>query len=221
MGFPNVDIFLAKAFLDGFHAQQLDPTPAIADIFEDLDTDERGSIEQYLASLTVTGDVRDHKEHNRFLYVMPNFPLLGYPFPQIGISLGQESASDKFMGDYTGDPVAVADSHGTVIGYDQEKGYLAAGSWNIDIVCATKPEAAWLSRFCQYFICQSLTALSQIGVMEVAIALADMKLEAQQTMQPSEIFNRRLMVTAKVANTWKIRLPLAGTYETGINEAAV
>jgi hypothetical protein len=77
----------------------------------------------------------------------------------------------------------------------------------------------WLSRFCQYFICQSLNALAQIGVMEVAISASDMRLEAQQTMQPADIFTRRLVVTARVANTWKVRLPLAGVYEIGINQA--
>ena len=219
MGFPNVDVFLVKTFLSSLRSLQTSPAGTIADLFEDLDADDRASIIQYVKSLTITGDVRERDERNKYLYVLPHFPLLGYPFPQIGISLGQEDTANKFIGDYTGEPVAVIDSNGATIGYDQEKGYLASGTWNIDVVCATKPESIWLSRMCQLFICQRLEELTALGVMEVNIALADLKLEAQQTMQPGEIFNRGIRVTARVANTWKKRLPPPNAYAVGKNTA--
>jgi len=218
MGFPNVDLQLVKIFLAGFAAAKADPT-VIDDLFEDLDDTDRAAIKQYLASLTVTDDVRQRKEHHRYLYLLPHFPLSGYPFPQIGVSLGTEDSAERFISDYTGDPVPVTDQQGTLIGYDQEKGYLGQGHWNIDVVSATKPESIWLSRFCQLFICESQDYLTGLGIQEVSVALGDIKLEAQQTMQPSEIFNRGVRVSAKVANTWKKRLPINGDYQTGINQA--
>lgn len=218
MGFPNVDLQLVKAFLAGFAAAKADPS-VLDNLFEDLDADDIAAIKQYLSSLTVTDDVRLRKDHQRYLYVLPNFPLSQLPFPQIGISLGQDDPAERFISDYTGDPVPVLDEDDVLIGHDQEKGYLSQGNWNIDVVCATKPEAIWLSRLCQLFTCQAQDTLAQIGVIEVAVSLADIKLEPGQTTQPSEIFNRGLRISAKVANTWNKRIPLAGNYQTGINKA--
>ena len=218
MGFPNVDMFLVKAFISGFQKLQSDPEFAINDLFEDLEQDDRAQIITYLNRLNVTKDLRDRDEKKKYLYIFPDFPLLGCPIPQIAISLGQEDTAEKFLGDAIGDNPEPIMKGATQIGWTIEKGYLAAASWNVDVVCATKEEAIWLSRCCQRFICEALNDLAGIGVIEVNITLADMRMEAQQLMQPGEMFNRTLRVTAKVCNTWKKLLPVS-FYAEGINTA--
>lgn len=216
MGFPNVDIFLCKKFEQCFLAVQADPTYTIDDLFEDLDDDERAEITTYLQSIVFTKNLRERDDNQRYVYIVPHFPMIDMPFPQIGISLGTETTSEKFIGDYTGDPTPVMDTNGKTIAWDQSKGYYANANWNIDVVCATKDEAVWLSRFCQLFVCQQLEALDAIGVVEVAIATADMKVEQEHF--PHIVFNRRVMVTGKAANTWKKRIS-AYEYQTGMNLA--
>jgi hypothetical protein len=217
MGFPNVDKKLVKIFLQGFaDAQALGL--AIPDAFEDLDPEEQSDIALYLSRRTVTDDIRERAADERFLYIVPHFPLAGYPFPQVGISVGQESPGEKFLGDYTGETVEVTDDGGDVIGWDTVKGYLAAATYNIDVVCNTKDEVIWLSRLCQYFICQSLGDLTEAGIMQVDITLTDPRIDPQAATQPADIFTRTVTVSAQVANTWKVRKN-AYTYATGVNKA--
>lgn len=217
MGFPNVDKQLVKIFLQGFtDAQNLGL--AIPDTFEDLDPEEQADIALYLSRRVVTNDIRERSADERFLYIVPHFPIAGYPFPQIGISVGQESPGDKFLGDYVGETLEVTDAEGNVIGWDTVKGYFAAATYNIDVVCNTKDEAIWLSRLCQHFICQALGQLTEVGIMQVDISLTDPKIDPQAATQPADIFTRTVTVSALVANTWKVRKP-AYTYATGVNKA--
>jgi hypothetical protein len=81
-----------------------------------------------------------------------------------------------------------------------EMGYFSHGSWQIDIVASTKQEAIWLTRCCQYFICRAQMDLARLGVTEIGISLADVRIE--QELQPSIAFARGLTMTARVANTW-------------------
>lgn len=219
MGFPNVDIFLCKTFAEKFAAVQADPDYTIDDLFEDLTVLERAEIITYLQDKVFTRDLRDRHagsdKHQR-VYIVPNFPMLELPFPQIGVSLGSENTDGKFLGDCTGDAEAVTDDEGVTIAWDIPKGYYASANWNIDVLCATKDEAIWISRLCQLFICEALDELDAIGVVEVVVAAADIKLDPEHF--PLHVFNRRVMVSGRAANTWKKRIS-AITYLSGDNLA--
>lgn len=217
MGFPNVDKILTDIFIAGLNEAKND-SRIVADCFEEMGHDVQAEISLYLSRLHVTGDIRDREDTRRYLYVLPHFPVSGYPFPQIGVSVGQESTSDKFLGDYSGDSFPVRDSDNNVIAWDVEKGYIASGSYTADIICSTKDEVVWLSRLCQYTICQRLQDLDQMGIKEVNITLGDPRIDPQSMTQPADVFARAVSLTAKVINTWKKRVP-AYTYITGINKA--
>lgn len=215
MGFPNVDMILKKIMVEEFKALQLNSSLAISDLFEDMTPAEQTRIANYLRSITITDDVRDRGD--RRLFILPHFPLIDLPLPQIGLSVGEESAGERVLGDYAGEATPVADSDGTVIAWDIPHGYFANGSWNIDIVTASKDETVWLSRLCQYFICRSLDDLDGYGIKEISLSLTDIKIE-QQTMQPGDFFARSIRMTGKAANTW-IKRVSASYYQTGINLA--
>jgi hypothetical protein len=218
MGFPNVDIFLVNRIVARFQAIQPDPTEVVADLFEDLDDQTKAEISLYITRLRVTKDLKERgEESQRYLYVLPHFPLADHPFPQVGISLGTEDTAEKFIGDYTGEAVEVKDKTGVTIGWDVVKGYFASAAWDIDVVCATKDEAIWISRFVQLFTLEALDDLDIVGVKQVSVALKDMRLVSDSVMQPNTVFNRGVKVTAgMVANTWKKRVPVQ-TYGTGTN----
>lgn len=216
MGFPNVDLLLVKIFLNGFSdAQTLGL--AIPDVFEEMDNAEQSEIALYLSRIRATDDITERDSGQKYIYILPHFPLAGYPFPQIGISLGQENTESKFLGDQTGESQPVADTNGNIVAWDVVKGYLASATWNVDIIGATKDETIWLSRLCQYFICQHLDYLTTAGVMEVGINLSDVRIDTQLA-QPADFFTRTVSVSARVANTWKKRIG-AYTYDTGINKS--
>lgn len=217
MGFPNVDKYLVDIFYNGFVGVQASPTAVLSDLFEDLTDADRAEIATYLAETVFTTDTRQREDGQRYIYILPHFPLGSLPFPQIGVSLGNEAQAEKFIGDYTGEATAVKTGD-VQTAWNIEKGYFAQAAYNVDVVCPTKDEAIWLSRFCQYFICLALQDLAAKGVLEVAIALKDLRLDEASTMSPSEPFNRGLQVTAKVANTWLKQVPLQ-TYQAGENTA--
>lgn len=214
MGFPNVDIFLVKTIIEKFQALQAAPAFTIYDLFEDLSQPERDEITAYITRKTFTDDLREREDSQVFIF--PHFPMLNMPLPQIGVSLGQEETSDKFFGDTVGEAVAVKDINDVVTHWDIPKAYIASANYQADIVCATKDEAIWLSRFVQRFICEELDALDQIGVKQVDIGLADMVLKQDQ--QPMTVFNRAVRLSCKVENTWLKRIPVQ-TYDSGINLA--
>ena len=214
MGFPNVDKILVKLFMAGFTSLKVDPTP-IADIFSDLEVGEIAEVAQYVASKDFTTDLRDRDTGK--VYLMPNFPLIDMPFPQIAINLGKED-SDRFIGDETGHSLPVVDTNQNVIAWDIIKGYYAPGNWTISVVTTTKDEAIWLTRCCQYFICQAFLLLESKGLMEINLSISDMQLSQEQL--PMTVFNRTINLSGKTANTWKVRVPAAAEYGTGVNIAA-
>lgn len=215
MGFPNVDLQLVAIFTNSFIAAQAAPAQVIADTFGDLDPTVQTQIAAYLTRKSFINDVREHG--GSFVYIIPSFPLSDVPFPQIAISLGQGD-SDRFIGDETGNSTPVLDGNGATIAWNVEKGYYEKSNWNIHIVCATKDEVIWLSRLCQRFICESFDALCTAGIMEVNIFIQDLRAD-ENTMQPSTVFSRGIRMSATVANTWNIQIPLMADYEVGNNTA--
>ena len=212
MGFPNIDKRLIKVFMAGFNGLKMDPSP-LADIFDDFDQGELAEVAQYIGRKEFTLDLRQREGSQ--VFIMPDFPRLDMPFPQIAVNLGKES-SERYMGDETGESEPVKDSLGNLIGWDVIKGYYAQGNWNATIVAATKDETIWLSRCCQYFICQALMDLEKLGLMEIDITLADM--QPAQDQLPMSVFSRAINISGKTVNTWKIRIP-AMDYQTGSNTA--
>ena len=215
MGFPNVDTYLCKRFSEHFAETQNDPAGTIDDLFEDMDDAERMEVSEYLQATKFTRDTRD-REKGRRVYIVPHFPMTDIPFPQIGISLGTESVSDKFIGDYTGESAPVEDCQSNVVAFDVPHGYYASASWNIDVLCPTKDETVWISRFCQLFVCRMLEDLDAMGVQEVTVSLADINIQSEQF--PHTVFFRRITISGKTANTWKKRIPNQA-YKTGTNKA--
>lgn len=213
MGFPNVDIFLVKALNDGFKSVQMDTEFPVNDLFDDLDVQDRSDIATYIVRKDFTTDLR--KRGGDQVFLMPHFPLLDMPLPQIGISLGQEDTAEKFLGDVVGEATPYP-ATGEQTHWDIPKGYWASARYQINIVAATKDETIWLARFVQRFICEKLDDLDQIGVKEVDISLADLKIEQDQV--PMTVFSRGVSISCKVANTWTKRVP-AQYYQTGVNLA--
>jgi len=216
MGFPNVDLILRDLFLTEFQAVKSDPGFAIADLFEDRGEAEQAEITEYIINRRFTGDVQDRGDERR-VFILPHFPTSDLPFPQIGIYSGEVDGLDRVLGDYTGESEEVKNEDGTTIGWAQIKGYWEVSAWNVDVVTSTKDEAVWLSRLCQYFICQNFPEMTVKGILEVDVTMTDMRIE-KSTLQPLQYFARGLKVRAKVANTWKKRLP-ASYYQTGVNLA--
>lgn len=215
MGFPNVDLILRDLFVASFEEAKTRPEEVVADLFSDRSEAEQMDIVAYLVGRQYVGSVKDRDTGKR-VYILPHFPSSELPFPQVGISHGDVDSTDRFVGDYTGTAVPIP-ATGTPTHWLIEYGYYERSSWNIDVVAATKEEAIWLSRFCQYFVCQSLLDLGQKGIHEVDITPTDIRIE-EGTMQPISAFVRRVRVIAKTANTWRKRID-AYTYETGINTA--
>ena len=212
MGFPNIDIYLAKQILDKFVAVKTDEGFAINDTFDDLDEGYRAEIIAYVNRKVFTSDLRDRNDNQ--VYILPHFPIIDMPLPQIGISLGQESTAEKFLDDLQGDSTPVYDEDGIQTHWDIPKGYIGSALYRIDVVTSTKDEAIWLARLIQRFVCEEQNALADIGAYEIDITLADLKLEQEHL--PQTIFNRAVQISCKVQNTWTKRIPVA-YYETGIN----
>ena len=218
MGFPNVDKFLQRLVLAKLESLQDMPEETVADLFECLDAEEQAEICLYLTRLHPTKDIRYRDERKKVLYVLPHFPLAGHPFPQIGISVGTEGTADKILGSNTGNTRERRDAQGNLVGWKVEKGCLAHGGWQLDVIAHTKDETVWLSRICQLAITEALDELTALGVWDVSIEVGDVRPDEQATMQPAEIFVRTVRVSATVANTWYKDVPLS-TYETGNNTA--
>jgi len=218
MGFPNVDLILKDLFLREFLAAQMDPQEIISDLFEDRSSEEQLQIGTYLRGKVFVGSNRDRSEDGKRVFILPHFPSAELPFPQIGIYHGESPSTDRFLGDIVGEATAVyADDGETLTGWKQPYGYYEQASFNIDVITATKDEAIWLSRFCQYFICQNIGEIGAKGILEVNISLADIRLE-KGALQPLEAFVRGVRITAKLENTWNKTLPV-GVYATGDNTA--
>jgi hypothetical protein len=218
MGFPNVDLILKDLFLREFLAAQLNPQEIVSDLFEDRSNEEQMQIGTYLRSKSFVGSNRDRSEDGKRVFILPHFPSAELPFPQIGISHGESPSTERFLGDIVGEsePVYASDDE-TITGWKQPFGYYEQANFNIDVISATKEETIWLSRFCQYFICQNIGEIGAKGILEVNISLADIRLE-KGAMQPMEAFVRGVRISAKLENTWTKTL-LNGVYATGNNTA--
>jgi hypothetical protein len=213
MGFPNVDLLLVDIVEAGFLSTQINPDRNIADVFSDLPVISRQKIVDYIISRRFVTDITRREDNT--IYIMPNFVMTGLPFPQIGISLGTDTATEQFLGNETGNTSIVTMANGN----DEiatEYAYYSTASWQIDIVAATKPEVVWLSRLCQLFILLQTYSLDEMGVSELTISLNDLKLEPEH--YPSIVFARSISIHAKVYNSWLDYQP-AITYQTGINTA--
>jgi hypothetical protein len=211
MGFPNVDKYLVKLFFGKFAAAKADGGFAINDTFDDLDAGEIAEITAYISRKIFTSDLR--KRDDGQVYILPHFPLLDMPLPQIGISLGQESTADRFLDDVAGDSTPYPAS-GTQTHWDIPKVYFGAATYRIDVVTATKDEAIWLARLTQRFICEEQDDMAGIGIFEIDITLADLKLEQEHL--PLTVFNRAVQINCKVQNSWTKRVPISN-YVTGAN----
>lgn len=213
MGFPNVDIFLTSKLIERFAQAKADPSFIVPDLFDDLSLAEQTEISTYIQRKNFTDDLRDRNDSEVFIF--PSYPMFQIPLPQIGISLGTEDTSEKFFDDVVGDATPYPNLE-EITHWDIPKGYWAQASYQADIVCTTKDEVIWLSRFVQRFIMEELDTLDQIGVKEVALSLQDTmpKTEAQ----PTTAFSRAVRISCKVANTWTKRVPVS-FYQTGNNTA--
>lgn len=211
MGFPNVDMFLVSLLKQKFAALKAAPDFTLNDLFDDLSNDQIADIKSYIAAKTFSDDIRDRKTGQ--VHIVPHHPLADIPLPQIGISLGNDQTAEEFLNDNVGDATPYPET-GTPTHWDIPKGYWAQANYQIDVVAATKPEAIWLSRFVQRFICEEKAALDQIGVKEIKLSLSDSRPAPEY--QPMSVFNRTVQISCKVANRWTKRIP-ASAYASGNN----
>ncbi len=211
MGFPNVDIFLSAKFIERFNEVKADPSFIISDLFDDLSAAEQAEIAEYIQRKNFTDDLRERTDSEVFIF--PSYPMFTVPLPQIGISLGNEDTAEKFFDDVVGEATPYPDGENPTH-WDIPKGYWASANYQADIVCATKDEVIWLSRFLQRFIVEELDNLDQIGVKEVAVSLQDTMVKTEA--QPTTAFSRVVRINCKVANTWTKRIPV-NFYQTGVN----
>lgn len=213
MGFPNVDIFLSAKLIERFNQTKADPSFIVADLFDDLDAAEQAEITEYIQRKSYTDDLRERTDSE--LFIFPSYPMFNVPLPQIGISLGNEDTAEKFFDDVVGEAVPYPDAINPTH-WDIPKGYWAQANYQADIVCTTKDEVIWISRFVQRFVVEELDTLDQLGVKEVMVSLQDTMLKNET--QPTIAFSRTLRISCKVANTWTKRIP-ASFYTTGNNTA--
>lgn len=218
MAFLNLDLYLVDTYCAFFAAAQADPDFYIGDVFADRPEAERVEIAAYIAGLTVTSNLRDRDSERRYLYVLPSFPLLDLPFPQIGVFMGPEETQEFFLGLATGAaPKPVMNVQGATVAYDQTEGYYAGFNYRSDIVCNTREEVIWLSRLCQRAVVEKIIDLDSLGVTEPRISLNELQLDREQF--PAMVEARALTLAGKVLQTWTKRTPAGGTYQTGINKA--
>ena len=213
MSFPNIDKFLVRKFQERVTEAKLDLGFLVEDTFGDMSQAERTEIGIYLARKEFTTDLR-RREDNQ-VFIMPNYPLLDMPFPQIGVSLGQESPADRFMGDIVGESKPIM-TNNVQTGWAIPKGYIGSCLYRTDIVCATKDETIWLSRLVQRFIFEEQENLQEIGAMEIDVTVADTRPDQMQL--PMTVFSRAVQINCKVENTWTVNIPLK-TVEIGNNTA--
>lgn len=205
MGFPNVDIFLVSKFQKRFKGlASSDGTFIINDLFDDLDREDIAAVSSYVRRKMFTTDLRDRADEQ--VYILPHFPLLDMPLPQIGVSLGNDTTAGGFLGDITEESAEVLNSTGERIGWDVQKGYLSSATYQIDIAAATKLETIWLSRFVQRFILEEQENLAQAGVLNIDISLQDMRVD--QSAMPCMVFARQVNMKCTLANAWRKRLAL-------------
>lgn len=218
MGFPNVDLYLVSRFIECFSNAKGNLDFYVSDIMEDRPDAERETIRLYLNGLRVTSDQKD-RSSEKTLFVVPSWPMFDLPFPQIGVSLASEGTVERLLGDETGTKrTGTAIIGGVEVGFqDTEYGYWASGQWNVDVVCASKLEAVWLANLCRRFVLASFLDLDEMGVKEVTLSLADIRLEGEQL--PVPVFGRRLSIIAgRVTHTWWEREYFDGVYGIGINK---
>lgn len=211
MGFPNVDVFLVNKFIERFVEVKADPTFLIEDLFSDLPEAERLEITTYIQRKNFTDDLRQMTDSEVFIF--PSYPMMNIPLPQIGVSLGNEDTKEKFFRDLVGEakpyPDAANPTH-----WDIPKGYWASANYQADIVCTTKDEVIWLSRFLQRFIVEAQDELDLIGVKNISISLHDTLIKTET--QPTTAFSRTIRMNCDVANQWTKRIPVS-VYTTGEN----
>lgn len=219
MSVPNLDLTLIDLFKAAVEeVQDSDSQWVIDDLFADRSDDYLNGIKLYLSSVKVTSDMREREDGQRFLYVIPSFPMADMPFPQIGVYLAPEEVNDFFLGNSVGiETTEIKDASGTTIALEKTNGCFGQAAYWADIVANTKEEVIWLSRICQRSILVNLKGLEELGAMEIRISLGDLKLE--QEHYPAMVFARRLIFNCKLGITWTERIPLSGTYATGINKA--
>ena len=215
MGFPNVDIFLTGKLIERFNEVKTDPSFIVPDLFDDLQQAEQDEISEYIQRKGFTDDLRERTDSEVFIF--PSYPMFHIPLPQIGISLGNEDTAEKFFDDVVGDATPYP-ATGEQTHWDIPKGYWASANYQADIVCSTKDEVIWLSRFVQRFIMEELDTLDQIGVKNVMVSLQDTMTKTEA--QPSTAFSRVVRIKCEVANTWTKRIPVS-YYQSGNNTAII
>lgn len=211
MGFPNVDIYFSSKFIERFNEVKLDPTFLVGDLFDTLSEEERIEITTYIQRKNFTDDLRQITDSEVFIF--PSYPMLTVPLPQIGISLGNEDTKEKYLRDLVGDAKPYP-ATGTQTHWDIPKGYWAAANYQADIVCTTKDEVIWLSRFLQRFIVEAQDELDLMGVKNISVSLQDTIIKTES--QPTTAFSRTVRISCDVANTWTKRVPVS-TYVAGEN----
>jgi hypothetical protein len=216
---PNFDLILQELFKAAIEElQQVGTEWIVDDLFSDRTLNYRDAITQYVNGITVTDDIREREHGRRFLYAIPSFPMADVPFPQIGTYLAPEELSDFFIGDSIGiESTEIRNGAGTVTAIEHTHGCFGQATYWSDIIANTKEEVIWLSRICQRKLLTNLRNLEAQGAMDVRISLGDMKLE--QEHYPAMVFARRLIFSCKLGITWTDRVPINGTYQTGINTA--
>lgn len=210
MGFPNPDLKLVSIIVAGFAEVKVDPDFYIDDLFEDLEPEERLQIKTYIMAKNISKDLR--KDIENPLFVAPEYPQKDIPFPQISITIPKET-SEMPIANEVGDSIPVY-VDGVLTYWDLEKVYFTNFNLSVEVLCQTKKEAIWISRFCQLFVCRSLAVLDVAGIKSILINTGDLRVD--KSVAPFNLFNRAVLLQGKLVNTWKERI-LVSEYATGIN----
>lgn len=217
MGFPNIDLWLVNQFVTQFQSAPLDLAVMIDDTFPDLDGETRARVLHWLSERAIVTDVRESQE-GKTLTILPGFPVVDVPFPQITVVTAGEVGNDIPLGFGEGEAAAVYDDDDpeTVVGWDRPKGYWSVNTYQIQVLCGHWWELVWLTRLCQRFILGMERVLSTQGVHIEAITVADLQLSREQF--PTLAYARGISLTCRAFQKMTERLP-ASYYETGMNKA--
>ena len=215
MGFPSVKKFLVELIRSSLEEMQAEPERFIPEIFETPWTEaDRTEIKGYLNGLNIATSIDEREEGKKFLYVIPHFARLDMPFPQIGITTGNEATSDWVLGNDTGESEAIYDGE-DITGYKIGQGCWSNGQWNVDILCSNPNQTEYLSVLLEYIFMTKLADFGAIGLLEVGISIADMQPNDQ--FIPVDVMGRRITVTGKLCKSWFKQIS-ASTYNTGENK---
>lgn len=218
MGLFSLDRWMLRTIRDRLLAARTDPARYVGDVFEEEPPEVQAEVRAWLGAQEFSTDAKAHEKDT--VTIIPGWPLLDVPPPQVAVALLAESPSEWGLGEAAGDATPVyavgAGEGDPPVAWDREHGYRAMTNVAAQITASSWDETHWLSSLCHWAVLDQIMDLAALGVSEVSVSLNDLRPDLEKL--PSLLFARQLTLTAKVPRTYRKRIP-AYTYQSGVNRA--